>query len=343
MNSRITEDILFGLIRVGINDQAILAKVKDIVQFELAKYDVSRKETVIAVRDNFDADVVKRFFISKTSAGLTKRTLQMYRTTLQRLLKKIGKNIKDINSEDVRLLLMQMRLDGVELVSIDNDRRVLSTFFSWVYEEGFIKCNPLKKVEKVKYQKKVKNPFTEDEMELLRIHAKTDRNRAIIEFLYSTGCRVMECVQLNRTDIDFEKRECTVLGKGNKQRRVFLSSRCAVVLKQYLDTRKDKEPALFIAPYQWTMDDDGTRHRIKKPTRLLSHGIEDVIRMSGKRAGIKNAHPHRLRRTCATFALRRGMPIEQVSKMLGHSSIETTTIYANSTMDEVKASHDKYI
>lgn len=342
MKQKIVEDVLIGLMQLG-TEQTVLSNVRNLLLVELAKYDITRRETAIAIRDNSDAGIVRSFFVAKTSAGLTKRSLNMYRLTLQRVFRKIGKNIKDITVDDIRAFLTKERISGVTLTSIDNDRRVLSAFFNWSFTNGLVKENPMARIEKVKCEKKVKKAFTEDEMEALRIHAGSDRNRAIIEFLYSTGCRVTECEQLNRDDIDFEHREAIVLGKGNKQRRVFLSPRCAAVLHQYLSTRKDKNPALFISNWKWERNEKGKLERVKKPTRLLKSGIENLVKMCGKKAGVQNAHPHRIRRTCATFALRRGMPIEQVSKMLGHASLETTTIYASSTMDEVKQSHDKYI
>lgn len=344
MTNRITEDILLGIMKLGVIDQNILSNVRQVVQSELAKYNITSRETALVVRDNTDIDMVTRFFVAKTSAGLSSRSLKMYSTTLQRLFKKLNKNLNQVTTDDVRILLTNMRMEGIELVSIDNDRRVLSTFFGWLFDEGFIKENPMKRIEKVKFQKKVKKPFTEEELEMLRISAKSDRDRAIIEFLFSTGCRVTECERLNINDIDFALRECTVVGKGNKERRVFLSPRCAAILQLYLKSRKDKDPALFVAPFKWVKDSaTGKMKQVKNPTRLLKSGIENVVKQAGKRAGIPNSHPHRLRRTCATLALRRGMPIEQVSKMLGHSSIETTTIYASSTMEEVKMSHEKYI
>jgi Site-specific recombinase XerD len=218
MTTRITEDILLALMQLGMTDQGMLANVKHVVQAELAKYDIKPRETAIAIRDNGDVDMVARFFVAKTSAGLSARSLKMYSTTLQRLLKRLNRNLKEVTTDDIRVMLTNMRMEGIELVSIDNDRRVLSSFFGWLYSEGFIKSNPMKRIEKVKYQKKVKKPFTEEEMEMLRINAKCDRDKAIIEFLFSTGCRVTECEQLNRNDIDFSLRECTVLGKGNKER-----------------------------------------------------------------------------------------------------------------------------
>ena len=343
MITRVTEDIVLGLMRIGINDQPTLCNIRQVLISELGKYELKRRDTAIAVRDNSDIEMITRFFVAKTSAGLSKRTLQMYRLTLQRIFRHIGKHLKDITTDDVRAYMTMMRSNGVSLVGIDNDRRVLSTFFGWAFGDKLIKENPMSRIEKVKAEKKIKKAFTEDEMEALRIYAGNDRNKAIIEFLYSTGCRVTECEQLNKSDIDFEHREAVVLGKGNKQRRVFLTPRCAAILQQYLSTRKDQEPALFVSDVKWIDGPQGRKVRVNETTRLLKSGIENVVKMAGKHAGILNAHPHRIRRTCATFALRRGMPIEQVSKMLGHASLETTTIYASSTMDEVKQSHDKFI
>ncbi|MBQ2299093.1 MAG: tyrosine-type recombinase/integrase [Bacteroidaceae bacterium] len=257
MTTRITEDILLALIQLGMADQSMLVNVKHVVQAELAKYDIKPRETAIAIRDNSDVDMVARFFVAKTSAGLSARTLKMYSTTLQRLLKRLNRKLKEVTTDDIRVMLTNMRMEGIELVSIDNDRRVLSSFFGWLYSEGFIKSNPMKRVEKVRFQKKIKKAFTEEEMEMLRINAKCDRDKAIIEFLFSTGCRVTECEQLNRNDLDFNLRECTVLGKGNKERRVFLSPRCAAVLQLYLKSRKDKDPALFVSPFRWVQDKDG--------------------------------------------------------------------------------------
>ena len=161
MMTRITEDILLGIMKLGVTDQGVLENVRNVVQAELAKYNISTRDTALAIRDNSDIDMVTRFFVAKTSAGLSARSLKMYSTTLQRLFKRLSKNIMQITTDDIRVLLTNMRMDGIELVSIDNDRRVLSTFFGWLYDEGFIKENPMKRIEKVKFQKKVKKAFTE--------------------------------------------------------------------------------------------------------------------------------------------------------------------------------------
>lgn len=267
---------------------------------------------------------------------LSARSLTYYKQILKKSLETIGKHLKDITADDIRAYLTTARLKGSSNVTLNNERRVLSSFFTWCHDEEFLPRNIMKRVDKIKVEKKVKKPFTEEEMERLRTFAKTDRDKAIIEFLYSTGCRVSEMVALNRDDIDYDSREVTVLGKGNKQRKVFLSYRCIAALQIYQSKRLDKDPALFVST-------PSNRFPHRDSQRLLASGVEIMIRTTGKRAGIDKAHPHRIRRTAATFALRRGMPIEQVSKMLGHEDLKTTTIYANSTLDEVKASHDKFI
>lgn len=338
MIGEITDNIVYALSKFGIRTKDDLQEVREIIITELSKYDISAKETALVVHDRTDFDIIARFFLAKSTAGLSERSLNYYKRILQFALPRLGKRLNDVTADDIRAYLTMRRVNGVTNASIDNERRVLSSFFGFACDEGCIEHNPMRRVEKVRVQKMQKKPFTEDEMERLRIAAKTERDKAIIEFLYSTACRVSEVVALNREDIDFDQREAVVLGKGNKERKVFLSARCVSILKSYLDSRKDKHPALFVVDYD--------KHKAFGRTgvnRLYKSGIEVMVRLAGKRAGIEHAHPHRIRRTAATLALRRGMPIEQVSKMLGHEDLKTTTIYANSTMDEVKQSHDKYL
>lgn len=336
MIKKITEDVVAGLMKMGHTDRQLINDLSDVLCVTLTPYDIRQKETAIVVRDNTDIDTVARFFVAKTTAGLSPKTLKYYKLVLQKAFAMIGRNIKEMTADDVRLYLTQRRLAGVTNTSLNNERRVLSSFFTWAHDEEILPRNIMKRVTKIREQKKVKKPFTEEEMERLRAFAKNDRDRAIIEFLYSTGCRVSEMCQLNRDDIDYEHRECIVLGKGNKQRKVFLSYRCISLLQQYERQRLDTCEALFVT---WPCN----KFFKRETARLNKSGVEIMIRNTGKRAGIEKAHPHRIRRTAATFALRRGMPIEQVSKMLGHESLNTTTIYASSTTDEVKSSHDKYL
>lgn len=336
MIGEITDNIIAGLINKGLSGKDDIQDTREIIIAELGKYEISRKETSLVIYDKTDTEIVARFFLAKATAGLSDKSLKYYRRVLEGALPKLGKRLNDVKADDIRAYLTMRRIQGVTNTSIDNERRVLSSFFNFSHDEEYIEHNPMKRIEKVKTQKLQKKPFTEDEMERLRMAAKTDRNKAVIEFLYSTACRVSEVEALDISDIDFDQRECTVLGKGNKERKVFLSPRCISVLKHYLSTRKDKHPALFVT-------DTSKYNKGKEINRFGKSGIETMVRMAGRRAGIEKAHPHRIRRTAATLALRRGMPIEQVSKMLGHEDLKTTTIYASSTMDEVKQSHDKYL
>ena len=336
MIKRITEETIAMLMQNGIKDKKQIETLRDVLLVTLSKYEIKEKETSLVVYDSTDANIIQRFFVAKTTCGLSARSLTYYKQILKKSLETIGKHLKDITADDIRAYLTIARLKGSSNVTLNNERRVLSSFFTWCHDEEFLPRNIMKRVDKIKVEKKVKKPFTEEEMERLRTFAKTDRDKAIIEFLYSTGCRVSEMVALNRDDIDYESREVTVMGKGNKQRKVFLSYRCIAALQIYQSKRLDKDPALFVST-------PSNRFPHRDSQRLLASGVEIMIRTTGKRAGIDKAHPHRIRRTTATFALRRGMPIEQVSKMLGHEDLKTTTIYANSTLDEVKASHDKFI
>lgn len=337
MIGEITDNIIYAMSKFGIKGKDDVQEMRDIIISELSKYEIKRKVTALVVHDKTDFNIVGRFFVAKTTAGLSERSLRYYKTVLQFALPRLGKKLNEVVADDVRAYLAVRRASGVTNGSLDNERRVLSSFFTFANDEGYIDRNPMKRVEKIRTKKIQRKPFTEDEMEQLRIASRTNRNKAIIEFLFSTACRVSEVSALNRSDIDFDQREVIVLGKGNKERKVFLSPRCVATLKTYLEERKDKHPALFVSDF------GKAKFGRKEIRRLSKDGIENMIHAAGKRAGIENAHPHRIRRTAATIALRRGMPIEQVSKMLGHEDLKTTTIYASSTMEEVKQSHDKYL
>lgn len=336
MIAEITDNIVMGLMQLSLCDQNKIVDIRTIIGDELSRYEISPRQTSIVPRDNTDIELISRFFIAKATAGLSEKSLAYYKIVLRKSLQRIGKRLKDIKTDDVRAYLTIRRMEKVSSATLDNERRILSSFFTFLNDEGLIDKNPTKRVEKVRQKKTRKLPFTEDEMENIRMAAKNDRDKAIIEFLYSTGCRVSEMISLNISDLDFKNREVVVLGKGNKERTVFLSPRCVATLQRYLNGRKDKNPALFVS--------DGFCYKhVKDKIRFTVSGVENMIRKAGRRCGIEKAHPHRIRRTTATFALRRGMPIEQVSKMLGHESLETTTIYASSTVEEVKASHEKFL
>lgn len=336
------KEILYSDLRTALYDvipTEYIGKVMDVVTQQMAKYDLTLKPTEIVVYDHGDADMVKRFFVAKATEGLTEESLKAYRRTLAHALNIIGRHIKDIRTDDVRLLLAQMRLTGKSAAYQNFVRRTLNTFFGWITKEEYITTNPMLRIASIREPKKVKMPFSEEELEQLRTHAGSLRNQTIVEFLYSTGCRVSEMCALNIEDLNLVDNEVMVLGKGRKYRMVYFSPRCKALIQQYLATRTDEEKALFVSDYSG-MKNDINRD---KHERLGKSGVEVMMREIGRRAGIKNVHPHRFRRTAATLALKRGMKITDVQKMLGHSDIKTTTIYAIATDDEVKREHEKYL
>ena len=259
---------------------------------------------------------------------------------LAMIFKKFSKHIKDISTDDIRLLMASMRVEKKSTAYQNFVRRILCSFFKWITQEGYIDKNPMLRIPSVREQKKIKKPLTEEELEQLRLNAGSLRNECIIEFLYSTGCRVSEMLSLNRDDVNLVENEVMVLGKGKKYRMVYLSPRCSALLKKYLSERKDNGEALFVADYSnWnnrTMDHNNGH-------RLTKEAIGEILKKIGKKCNIPNVHPHRFRRTAATLALKRGMKITDVQRMLGHSDIKTTTIYAISNDEEVKREHEKYL
>lgn len=315
-----------------------IAGVMDIVTMQLGKYELKVKPTEIVVYDNGDAEMLKKFFIAKATEGLTEGSIRTYKQAIANALAKIGKHVRDITSDDIRLLLASMRLDKKSPAYMNLVRRSLNSFFGWITKEELIIKNPMLRIASIRETKKVRQPFTEEELERLRQCAGSVRNKCIVEFLYSTGCRVSEMCGVNRDDLNFAESQVMVLGKGKKYRMVYFSARCKVLLQEYLDKRKDSESALFVSDYEgFTMKQDAPAGRLTKS------GVEVMIRKLGKKAGIKDVHPHRFRRTAATLALKRGMKITDVQRMLGHSDIKTTTIYAITSDEEVKREHEKYI
>lgn len=328
-------DTLFGKIP---NEE--IPTVIDSISFCLRNYDITEKETSVVVYDNSDSQIISKFFIAKAVEGLCQSSLDYYRVILRAFILQVGKHIKEIVTDDIRVYLAYKKINKCSDNTLNNIRRILSSFFTWCTEEGIIERNPILRIKGVRQVKKLKKPLSEDDMENLRAMTKNKRNRAIIEFLFSTGCRVSEMTNVNRADVDWVNGQVDVLGKGRKYRTVYLSARCKIALQEYINSRTDTLEALFLSDYE------GMCSQIKDTKQLsrISKGaVEIMLRNLGKKAGIPNVHPHRFRRTAATTALKRGMPIEQVQKMLGHESIQTTTIYAQSTNDEVKLAHEKYI
>lgn len=271
------------------------------------------------------------FIAAKRIEGRSEKTLEYYKSVIGKTVESIDKTVKHITTEDLRKYLSNYQeKKGSSKVTIDNMRRILSSFFGWLEDEELIIKSPVRRIHKVKASKVIKETYTDEELELMRNSCEEIRDVAIIDFLASTGMRVGELVQLNIEDIDFEERECTVLGKGDKERIVYFDARSKLHLKQYINSRCDKNPALFVS-----LNDP---HK-----RLKIGGIERRLKKIGKNLGIDNVHPHRFRRTLATVAIDKGMPIEQLQQLLGHQRIDTTLQYAMVRQSNVKIAHRKYI
>ena len=276
-------------------------------------------------------DYIKVFLSAKRVEGCSEKTIRYYDSTIRNVIKAIGKNISEISTDDLRIYLDSYQQNSkVSRVTIDNIRRILSSFFAWLEDEDYIQKSPVRRIHKVKTCKTVKETYTDEALELMRDHSECTRDLAMIDMLASTGMRVGELVKLNRDDIDFENRECIVLGKGNKQRKVYFDARTKIHLQRYLNTRQDQNKALFVS--------------LQRPhNRLLISGVEIRLRELGRKLDMSKVHPHKFRRTLATMAIDKGMPIEQVQQLLGHQNIDTTLQYAMVNQNNVKVSHRKFI
>ena len=276
-------------------------------------------------------EFLKMFLAAKRIEGCSERTIKYYRMTIQNLLSVVKTNVRKITTEEIREYLSDyQKINNCSNVTIDNVRRNISSFFSWLEEEDYILKSPMKRIHKIKTKTVVKNTISDEGIEKLRDHCRERRDLAIIDLLYSTGIRVGELVNLNIDDVDLEGRECVVYGKGGKERRVYFDAKAKVHLKEYIENRCDDNEALFVtldAPYD----------------RLKISGVEIRLRNLGRQLNLEKIHPHKFRRSMATRAIDKGMPIEQVQKILGHSQIDTTMQYAMVNQNNVKTAHQKYM
>ena len=278
-----------------------------------------------------EESLLPAFIAAKHVEGCSEKSLRYYESTIRNMLEGVGKTEKDITTEDLRGYLdSYQRRGSVSKVTLDNVRRILSTFFSWLEDEDYIVKSPVRRIHKVKTGKTVKETYSDESLELMRDHCDNPRDLAMIDLLCSTGIRVGELVKLNRSDIDFENRECIVFGKGNKQRKVYFDARTKIHLQKYLNSRTDENEALFVS-------------LLKPFTRLQISGVEIRLRKIGKDLNFSKVHPHKFRRTLATMAIDKGMPIEQVQQLLGHQSIDTTLQYAMVNQANVKNSCRKFL
>ena len=289
---------------------------------------------VISIKDELvedTTDYAKMFIAAKRIEGCSERTLNYYETTIKTMVDKLSKKVNSIETEDLRNYLSEYQAkNNCSKVTIDNVRRILSSFFAWLEDEDYIMKSPVRRIHKVKATQTVKETYTDEELEEMRDACVEIRDLAMVDFLASTGVRVGELVNLDRVDIDMQERSCVVLGKGGKEREVYFDARTKIHLQNYLNTRTDNNPALFVSllrPYD----------------RLKISGVEIRLRELGKKINIKKIHPHKFRRTMATKAIDKGMPIEQVQVLLGHRKIDTTLQYAMVNQNNVRNSHKKFI
>lgn len=314
-------------------DYKQMFRLKEVLNQEFDKVWVSelQNEESTENRNKDNAQMLDTFISAKKIEGCSDKTLLYYKNTIGRLLHNIAKAVNHIETADIRCYLSDYQeKHNSSKVTIDNMRRIFSSFFSWLEDEDYIAKSPVRRIHKVKTDSLVKEVLNDEQLELLRDSCTEKRDLAIIDFLSSTGIRVGELVKLSRSDIDFHERQCVVFGKGNKERTVYFNARTKLHLKQYLDERTDNESALFVS--------------LKAPfNRLSISGVEVRIKELGNRISIAKVHPHKFRRTLATQAIDKGMPIEQVQKLLGHVRIDTTLHYAMVNQNNVKMAHRKYL
>ncbi len=302
-----------------------------IVIIELSKLLNKQKLTKSQNDINGNNRLLEMFLSSKRLEGCSEKTLNYYQSTIVMFLDRTGSPIVDITTEDVRLYLSDYQSErNSSKITIDNIRRIFSSFFSWLEDEEYISKSPVRRIHKVKFGRTVKDTFTDEELEKMRDACDNIRNLSIIDTLISTGMRVGELVRLNRADIDFNERECIVFGKGDCERRVYFDARTKLHLLEYLNKRTDDNPALFV-----------TLHRPVR--RITINGVESMLKTLEEVTDVQNIHPHKFRRTMATRAIDKGMPIEQVQKLLGHVRIDTTLHYAMVNQENVKNAHKKFV
>ena len=326
MKEKVIKEIEQKMASILNNEQK--EKLKEVLLYTFYNIEVTSIKDEL-VEDT--TDYAKMFIAAKRIEGCSERTLNYYETTIKTMVDKLSKKVNSIETEDLRNYLSEYQAkNNCSKVTIDNVRRILSSFFAWLEDEDYIMKSPVRRIHKVKATQTVKETYTDEELEEMRDACVEIRDLAMVDFLASTGVRVGELVNLDRVDIDMQERSCVVLGKGGKEREVYFDARNKIHLQNYLNTRTDNNPALFVSllrPYD----------------RLKISGVEIRLRELGKKINIKKIHPHKFRRTMATKAIDKGMPIEQVQVLLGHRKIDTTLQYAMVNQNNVRNSHKKFI
>jgi len=315
----------------GILNNAQRQKLSEVLEHCFFNVDVVALGNENLIQSKSNQTLKEEFLSAKQVEGCSERSVIYYSSTLDNLIKSLVKPFNQIETEDLRVYLSEyQKKNDASKQTIDNIRRILSSFFTWLEDEDYILKSPVRRIHKIKTMKQVKETYSDEALEKLRDNCKTIRDLALIDMLASTGMRVGELVKLNRVDIDFVNRECVVLGKGSKERVVYFDARTKLHLQNYLNSRTDDNEALFVS-------------LLEPHNRLEIAGVEIMLRKLGRTLDINKVHPHKFRRTLATRAIDKGMPIEQVQKLLGHQKIDTTMEYAIVDQQNVKNSHKKYL
>ena len=327
MKQQIVIDVMQQMLPYLDNEQ--MKQLQKVLEYTLFNCEITKTKKEESTNDNLK--LMDAFVSAKRIEGCSEKTLKYYRTTIKAMVDSIDKNVRRIQTEDLRSYLTDYQeKNQSSRVTIDNIRRILSSFFSWLEEEDYILKSPVRRIHKVKTVTNIKETYTDEELEKMRDNCAELRDLAIIDMLASTGMRIGEMVLLNKADINFNERECIVFGKGDKERVVYFDARAKIHLQNYINSRTDDNPALFVT--------------LRLPhERIKIGGIENRLREMGKVLEIEKVHPHKYRRTLATMAIDKGMPIEQLQQLLGHKRIDTTLQYAMVKQSNVKQAHRKYI
>lgn len=337
MNETINNDVLINTIIMSVYDKITdeqLDALKMALYVNMSQYDIFPKQKLPNVINSNWREIFGSYIDSKKLSGKSNTTISQYTYHLIKMLSFINKSIEDITSGDIHLYfetykqLSHQYGHNISNRSLENMRLVFNAFFNWCCKNGFISISPMATFSSIKYKYEIKEPFTDEERELLFYHAKHKRDKALLEFLYSTGVRVSELITANINDVNFRTKEVIVCGKGNKERITYLNSKSCIYLRKYLQSRHDNNPALFVSLY-------------KPHNRLSIGGVECILKKLGKLAGIANVHPHRFRHTMATNALEGGMEMLYVADVMGHENVNTTKIYTKANKNRVKAAHER--
>ena len=313
-------------------DEDTLRKIFKKLTVFVNGYEIKPVETSVALYVDYIPECYQTYFVTRKIEGMSMKSLEMYDLYLKDFFRQVHKPFKAITTNDIRVYLYNVQTQrGISNRSLDCIRTVINAFFEWCCNEEYINRNPCRNIKKIKFEEKERKPLSAIELEELRNACTSIRDKALVEFMYSTGCRVSEVVNMNKTDVNFENKEVVLFGKGNKHRTAYLNAKAELALKSYLEIRTDDNKALFVS--------DRKPHK-----RLSKFGIEKRIGQLGELAGIeRRVFPHLIRHTTASDGLNRGMGIEEVQAILGHESIATTMIYAKVSKNNVKLHHTKCI